>query len=53
MAKFSLGVIRIDRIRYEYIRETAQVECFEEKVKEERLRFNYKKQISFIKMLMH
>ncbi|KAF7640909.1 hypothetical protein LDENG_00006140 [Lucifuga dentata] len=35
---FSLGVTRMDRIRNEYIRGTAHVRCFGDKVREARLR---------------
>ena len=39
MLRFSLGVTRMDRIRNEYIRGTAHVRCFGEKVREARLRW--------------
>ena len=32
MLRFSLGVSRMDKIRNEYIRGTAQVGCFREKI---------------------
>ena len=38
-SRFSLGVTRMDRIRNEYIRGTAHVRCFGEKVREARLRW--------------
>ena len=34
VAKVKMGVARMDRIRNEYIRGTAHVRCFEEKVRE-------------------
>ena len=37
MLRFSLGVTEMDKIRNEYIRETAQVERFGEKTREARL----------------
>ena len=37
--RVSLGVMRIDSIKYEHIRGTAQVGCFGEKVREARLRW--------------
>ncbi|KAF7655639.1 hypothetical protein LDENG_00052670, partial [Lucifuga dentata] len=39
MLRFSLGVTRMDRIRNEYIRGTAHVRCFGDKVREARLRW--------------
>ena len=39
MLRFSLGVTRMDKIRNEYIRGTAQVEKFGEKTREARLRW--------------
>ncbi|PME06485.1 hypothetical protein A8A06_13560 [Escherichia coli] len=39
MLRFSLGVTRMDRIRNEYIRGTAHVEKFGDKVREARLRW--------------
>ncbi|KAK3512760.1 hypothetical protein QTP70_025119 [Hemibagrus guttatus] len=39
MLRFSLGVTRLDRIRNEYIRGTAHVECLGDKVREARLRW--------------
>ena len=39
MLRFSLGVTRMDKIRNEYIRGTAQVERFGEKMREARLRW--------------
>ena len=39
MLRFSLGMTRMDRIRYEYIRGTAHVRCFEDKVSETRQRW--------------
>ena len=39
MLRFSLGATRIDKIRNEYIRATAQVGRFGEKVREARLRW--------------
>ena len=39
MLQFSLGVMRMDRIRNEYIRGTAQVGRFGDKVREARLRW--------------
>ncbi|KAF7653171.1 hypothetical protein LDENG_00086540, partial [Lucifuga dentata] len=36
MLRFSLGVTRMDRIRNEYIRGTAHVRCFGDKVREAR-----------------
>ena len=39
MLRFSLGVTRIDKIRNEYIRGTAQVGRFGEKTREARLRW--------------
>ena len=39
MLRFSLGVTRMDKIRNEYIRGTAQVGTFGEKTREARLRW--------------
>ena len=39
MLRFSLGVTRMDKIRNEYIRGTAQVRRFGEKIREARLRW--------------
>ena len=39
MLRFSLGVTRMDKIRNEYIRGTAQVGRFGEKTREARLRW--------------
>ena len=39
MLRFSLGVMRMDRIRNEFIKETAHVRCFGEKVRDARLRW--------------
>ena len=39
MLRFSLGVTKMDRIRNEYIRGTAHVRCFGDKVREARLRW--------------
>ena len=39
MLRFSLGVTRMDKIRNEYIRGTAQVGKFEDKTREARLRW--------------
>ncbi|KAK2899617.1 hypothetical protein Q8A73_012746 [Channa argus] len=39
MLRLSLGVTRMDRIRNEYIRGTAHVRCFGDKVREARLRW--------------
>ena len=39
MLRFSLGMTRMDKIRNEYIRGTAQVERFGEKTREARLRW--------------
>ncbi|KAI5085876.1 hypothetical protein C0J45_23571, partial [Silurus meridionalis] len=51
MLRFSLGVTRVDRIRNEFIRGTAHVGCFGDKVREARLRwFGYvqRKDMSYI-----
>lgn len=40
MLRFSLGVSRMDRIRINYNRETAQVEQFGDKVRDSRLRWS-------------
>ncbi|KAI5107764.1 hypothetical protein C0J45_1358, partial [Silurus meridionalis] len=39
MLRFSLGVMRIDKIRNQFIRGTAHVGCFGDKVREVRLRW--------------
>lgn len=39
MLSFTLGVMRVDRIRNDYIRGTAHVRCFGDKVREARLRW--------------
>ncbi|CAF88817.1 unnamed protein product [Tetraodon nigroviridis] len=39
MLRFSLGVTRMDEIKKEYIRGTAHVRCFGDKVRETRLRW--------------
>ena len=39
MLRLSLGMTRMDSIRNEYIRGTAHVRCFGEKVRESRLRW--------------